>query len=97
MPLYRKVARRGFSNYPFKKVYSPVSLLDIDRVFNSGDEISDVSLREKGLLKGKESSAKILACDSFDKKVIISGVKTSQKAAEMIKAAGGEIKGDIVS
>lgn len=92
MPLYRKVARRGFSNYPFKKEYSAVSLLDIDRVFSDGDEVSDSSLRDKGLLKGRDEQAKILSCDTFTKKVTINGVKMSKKAEEMVKAAGGQVK-----
>lgn len=96
MPLYRKVARRGFSNYPFKKEFSAISLLDIDRVFSDGEEVTDLSLREKGLLKGKDSVAKILACDAFSKKIIVNGVKMSSKAAEMVKSAGGEIK-EVVS
>ena len=40
MPLYRRLARRGFSNEPFKVEYEVVSLDDISRVFNDGDVVT---------------------------------------------------------
>ena len=40
MPLYRRVARRGFSNYPFKVTYVPVSLSDLDAAFSDGDVVN---------------------------------------------------------
>ena len=59
MPLYRRVARRGFSNYPFKQEYQAVSLSDLDRVFNDGDVVSTESLKAKNLIKGVNTQAKI--------------------------------------
>lgn len=61
MPLYRRVARRGFSNYPFKVENQAVSLSTIDAVFEDGAVVSDATLREAGVIKGKETTAKILA------------------------------------
>lgn len=92
MPLYRRVARRGFSNYPFKKEYVVVSLDVINDAFGDGDTVSLQSLRDCCVIKGVDTEAKILANGDITKKVVIEGLKVSAAAAEKIKAAGGEIK-----
>ena len=92
MPLYRRVARRGFSNYPFKVENQAVSLSTIDEVFEDGAVVSDATLREAGVIKGKETTAKILATGEITKKVTVEGLKLSKAAQEKIEAAGGSVK-----
>ena len=60
MPLYRRIASRGFSNYPFKEERQAISLATLERVYSDGETVSDETLRQKGLLKGR-MAAKILA------------------------------------
>lgn len=91
MPLYRRVARRGFSNYPFKKEYVVVSLDMINEAYNDGEIVDLQSLKDFCIIKG-DVDAKILSNGEITKKVIVDGVKVSAAAAEKIKAAGGEIK-----
>ena len=92
MPLYRRVARRGFSNYPFKVENQAVSLSTIDAVFEDGAVVSDATLREAGVIKGKETTAKILATGEITKKVTVEGLKLSKAAADKLVAAGGSVK-----
>lgn len=92
MPLYRRLARRGFSNAPFKVVYQAVSLAKLDEVFAQGEIVSDATLREKGVIKGNEAVAKILANGEITKALVVEGIACSASAAEKIKAVGGEIK-----
>ena len=92
MPLYRRVARRGFSNYPFKVENQAISLSTIDAVFEDGAVVSDATLREAGVIKGKETTAKILATGEITKKVTVEGLKLSKAAADKIVAAGGSVK-----
>ena len=92
MPLYRRVARRGFSNYPFKVENQAVSLSTIDAVFEDGAVVSDATLREAGVIKGKETTAKIHATGEITKKVTVEGLKLSKAAADKIVAAGGSVK-----
>lgn len=92
MPLYRRLARRGFSNAPFKVVYQAVSLAKLDEVFAQGEIVSDETLREKGVIKGNEAVAKILANGEVTKALVVEGIACSASAAEKIKAVGGEIK-----
>lgn len=91
MPLYRRTARRGFSNYPFKKEYVAVSLDMINDTFEDGETVDLQALKDFGIVKG-DVEAKILANGEITKKVIVDGVKVSATAAEKIKAAGGEVK-----
>jgi len=92
MPLYRRVARRGFSNYPFKNEYVAVSLKMIDQCFKDGETVNLQALKDLCIIKGVSTDAKILANGEITKKVIVEGLKVSASAAEKIKAAGGEIK-----
>ncbi|MCK5156302.1 MAG: 50S ribosomal protein L15 [Spirochaetales bacterium] len=92
MPLYRRIARKGFSNHPFKVEYQPVSLEQISTNFIDGDIVNLEALKVKRIVKGKNVRVKILANGEIDKKIKVEGLKLSETAAEKIKAAGGEIQ-----
>ncbi|MGD1817933.1 MAG: 50S ribosomal protein L15 [Pleomorphochaeta sp.] len=92
MPLYRRVARRGFSNQPFKTEYEVVSLSAISAKFEDGAVVNLEALKKANLVKGHSSKAKILSNGEITKKVTIEGIKVSASAVEKITAAGGEIK-----
>ncbi len=92
MPLYRRVARRGFSNCPFKVEYQAVSLATIDQTFDNDEVVSLETLKAKGVIKGKDVKAKILSNGDLTKKVTVEGLKCSKAAEEKIKSAGGQIK-----
>ena len=92
MPLYRRIARRGFSNYPFKQEYRVVSLDAISESFEDGEVVNLDSLKDKCLVKGVDAQAKVLANGELTKKVIFEGLKISAAAVEKIGAAGGEIR-----
>ncbi len=92
MPLFRRIARRGFSNYPFKKEYIVVGLDKLEK-FKNGETVTPEALLEKGIVKYKKRLVKILANGELTKKLIIDGVNISKKAKEVIESLGGEIKG----
>ena len=94
MPLYMRLPKRGFKNYPFKTVYSVVSLDTIEQKY-SDESVSRESLVSKGILKGvnKKLPLKILSGTNFTKKLIFKGIdKFSKNAEEMIKSTGGTIE-----
>jgi large subunit ribosomal protein L15 len=64
----RRLARRGFSNYPFKEEYEVVSLDVVSVNFEDGEVVSLESLKDKGLVKGPTPSAKVLANGELTKK-----------------------------
>ena len=93
MPLFRRIATRGFSNYPFKKEYSIVNLKTVDARFEDGDTVNVESLRSKGLLKKKNAIVKILGDGEITKKLTFAVHKVSASAQKKIGAAGGTIQG----
>lgn len=90
MPLYRRLAHRGFSNYPFKKEYQVVNLGEINKVYADGDSVTIESLREKGLVKGT-MDVKILGDGEFSKKLSFQVEKISKSAIGKIEKAGGSV------
>jgi len=90
MPLYRRLAHRGFSNYPFKKEWQIVNLGDIEKFFEAGDTVELASLHKKGLVKGAEP-VKILGNGDFSKKMNFNVAAVSAGAKEKIEKAGGSI------
>jgi large subunit ribosomal protein L15 len=92
MPLYRRLAQRGFSNYPFKKVYQVVNLGEIEKRFADGETVSTASLIQKGLVKSAVP-VKILADGEFTKKLVFKMGAISASAKEKITQAGGSTGG----
>lgn len=92
MPLYRRIAHKGFSNHPFKKVYKVFNLDELNIRFNDGETVSIESLRAKKMLKNRENLVKILGNGELTKRLVISVANLSANAKEKIVKAGGEIK-----
>lgn len=92
MPLYRRLAKRGFSNYPFSKVYSVINLSTIEEKFNDGETVDHSSLHEKGLLKKVDSLVKILGNGELKKKLTFEVDAISSSAKEKIEKLGGSVK-----
>ena len=90
MPLYRRLAHRGFSNYPFKKEWQIVNLGEIEKRYEAGDTVDLASLRKKKLVKSVEP-IKILAVGDLTKKIDFNVAAVSASAKEKIEKAGGAI------
>jgi len=90
MPLFRRIARRGFSNEPFKKVYEVLNVSDLNR-FADGEKVTAESLKARGLLKKIGLPVKILGDGELSRKLSVSVDKISATAKEKILAAGGEV------
>ena len=92
MPLYRRVARRGFSNCPFKVTYEVVSLSVISEKYADGETVSLETLKEKGIVKGNGVQVKVLSNGTLTKKVAFEGVCMSQSVKAATEAAGCSVK-----
>jgi large subunit ribosomal protein L15 len=91
MPLFRRIARRGFSNYPFKKVFQVVNISDLNR-FADGATVTAASLISLGLARKKRVEVKILGAGELARKLVIDGLRVSSVAREKILAQGGEVR-----
>jgi large subunit ribosomal protein L15 len=91
MPLYRRLAHRGFSNYPFKVVAAPVNLSEIEKKYADGEVVNPLSLIAKGIAH-KDGAIKILANGEITKKVSVKDLKISAAAKEKVINAGGTVE-----
>jgi len=90
MPLYRRLAQRGFSNHPFKKEWQIVNLGDIEQKYEASQTVSFSSLHEKGLIR-KNCPVKILGEGELTKKLSFEVAAVSASAKSKIENAGGSV------
>jgi ribosomal protein L15 len=91
MPLYRRLAKKGFSNYPFSKEYMVINLSVIEGRFDDGETVDNVSLNKKGLLKKVDSMVKILGDGELTKKLSFNVSAVSASAKSKIEKTGGSV------
>ena len=91
MPLYRRLARRGFSNAPFKKEWQIVNLDQVEKYYAAGETVDPASLFKKGLAKGN-APVKILAKGNLTKSVSFKVAAASASAKEKIEKTGGSVE-----
>lgn len=94
MPLYRRLPKRGFSNYHFRKEYAVINL---SKLVNFVGEVTKENLIKAGFIKGaaKSNPVKVLAKDGdkFTSSLTFTGIdKFSKSAKELIEKAGGKIQ-----
>ena len=93
MPLYRRVARRGFSNYPFKKEFVCINVGILDARFADGETVNKDTLAAKGFISAKAAPlVKFLGNGEITKKLTIDVDKVSESAKAKIEKAGGSVK-----
>ena len=89
LPLFRRLGKRGFSNYRFKKVYATVNVSDLNR-FDEGTVVTPELLFETGLIKKNLSGIKILGNGEITKKLTVKANVFSSSAREKIESVGGK-------
>jgi len=89
LPLYRRLPKRGFSNYAFKTVYSVVNLNDLNR-FEDGTVVTPALLKETGMIKKQLDGIKVLGEGTLERKLTIQAHKFSRQALVKINEAGSK-------
>ena len=93
MPLYRRIARKGFSNYPFKKEYVCVNVSQLEASFKDGETVDRNAFIAKGFVSSKSKDLiKVLGDGDITKKLNIVADKVSSSAKAKIEKAGGTVK-----
>ena len=85
MPLYRRVAKKGFSNYPFKKEFYVVNLAMLETKYSDGETVNKESLMQKGLLRKGSLYVKVLGTGDITKKLTVDVDKISASAKEKMR------------
>jgi large subunit ribosomal protein L15 len=91
MPLYRRIAQRGFSNYPFKKEYQVVNLVEIEKRYENGETVDAGTLAAKGIAKGPVP-VKILGSGDLTRRLSFKVAAISASAKDKIEKAGGSVE-----
>jgi len=93
-PIYRRVPKRGFSNFDFERRYHVVNLSDLEQQFDDGATIDATALREAGLIPDYKQPVKVLGegSETFSKKLNVVAGWYSKSAHEKITGAGGTAK-----
>ncbi len=92
MPLIKRVPKRGFSNYPFKKEYALINVMDLEELFDDGTEITAELLIASGVIKKVLDGVKVLGDGDVTKKFTVKVQKISESAKNKIEAAGGKVE-----
>lgn len=90
MPLYRRLPRRGFSNFQFATNYEVVNVGDLAKLGDEAEATPD-SMAKAGILRAGARLVKILGSGKVEKAFKVSAHKFSASAKEKIEAAGGEV------
>lgn len=88
MPLVRRIPKRGFSNYHFRKPWAEVNLDQLSR-FAAGSTVDPEALAGAGLVKGTYDGIVILGRGEVEGALTVKAHRFSKSAAEKIEAAGG--------
>ena len=90
MPLFRKLPRRGFSNYRFQTHYEILNLDDLNK-FEGSETIDREVLVNAGLIRNNDAPLKILGRGEISRAIKVTAEKFSTSAKTKIEAAGGEV------
>jgi len=90
MPLIRRVPKRGFSNYMFRKSFSVVNIESLN-IFENGTDVTPEILMSVGLLsKVEKNGVKILGNGNLEKKLNVHAHKFTGTALKKIQDASGK-------
>ena len=90
MPLVRRLPKRGFNNARFNAKALGITLVDLEKKFEAGAEITVEALVKAGFSDNKRPKVKILATGEVTKKFTVK-VPCSAAAKAKIEAAGGTV------
>ena len=95
-PIYRRLPKRGFSNFDFENRFHVVNLSELER-FADGATVDAIALIDAGLVPDDRRPVKILGDGAISKKLTVVAGWYSRSAHETISAAGGSaqnVKGE---
>lgn len=91
MPLFRRLPKRGFSNFNFATRYQIVNISQLE-CFEDGGVVDATVMMKAGLIGNQKSKVKILGDGKLTKKLEIIADKFSKSAEQKIVDCGGTVK-----
>lgn len=90
MPLFRRVAKRGFSNAAFASEIVVINVDQLEKRFEDGQEVTLADLK-KAFSLSRKVEVKILGRGELTRKLTVSANAFSTSAESAITAAGGSV------
>ena len=90
MPLFRRIAKRGFSNAAFASEIVVINVDQLEKRFEDGQEVTLADLK-KAFSLARKVEVKILGRGELTRKLIVSANAFSTSAESAITAAGGSV------
>lgn len=94
MPLFQRIAKRGFSNARYKKTFAVVNVEALE-AFESGATVGLAELQGKGWIDNPKDGLKILGGGELSKSLTVHANAFSKSAIAAIEKAGG--KAEVIS
>ncbi len=92
MPLFRRVAKRGFNNRAFADTVVIVNVGQLDKAFEDGAVVNAEALVSRGIIPSRFDILKVLGDGEISKKLTVVAHRFSQSAETSIVAAGGKFE-----
>ena len=92
MPLFRRVAKRGFNNRAFADTVVIVNVGQLSQAFEDEAEVTAASLVAKGIVPSRFDVLKVLGDGDLNRKLTVRAHRFSKSAEAKIVAAGGKFE-----
>jgi len=92
MPLFRRVAKRGFNNRAFADTVVIINVGQLSEAFDDGAEVTAEVLVAKGIIPSRFDVLKVLGDGELTRKLTIRADRFSRSAEAKIVAAGGKFE-----
>jgi large subunit ribosomal protein L15 len=89
MPLHRRVPKRGFTNYPFRKEYTVVNL---DQMAGFQGEVTPDSLLASGIIRRIRGGVVLLGRGDAPAGLKVKVHRVSKQARKKVEGAGGSVE-----
>jgi large subunit ribosomal protein L15 len=91
IPLFRRMPKRGFSNFDFERRYEIVNVSQLER-FKDGSTVDLQQLTDFGLINSCDSRVKILGSGALTKRLQVAAHRFSKSAEQKITGCGGTVQ-----
>jgi large subunit ribosomal protein L15 len=88
IPMFRRMPKRGFSNFNFAQRYEIVNVSQLER-FEDGSAVGLQQLSDMGLIDSSTSKVKILGSGQLTKRLQVTAHRFSKSAEQKITGCGG--------
>jgi len=92
LPLARRLPKRGFSNYLFRKHFTAINVGRLSECFGAGETVEMATMLAVGLVSKTSAKVKILGVGDVGHALHLKVERISAGARSKIEAAGGSVE-----